>query len=355
MSKWMQCTSPLIRAETKQLVQAKDGHWYNKPIFLPRSTYDEWQRKGLEYQQKEIERRELIKAEPIGCGQCLACKLNYSRDRATLLMMEKIYHEKNTVWFVTLTYTDEMLYFHTYKNKKTGQEYTGASLNVEHTQLFFKTLRDKFPKAEICYVIAGEYGSKTMRPHYHIILFGCPIDITKLELWSRNEWNQPVWRCKELEEVWEDKNLRPKRSRGMVMIGEVTWESCAYVCRYTLKKADNSRPKEWYYMQGLIPEFIHWSNHIGDQYFIEHQRDIIETDAVPIKNKKTGSLVKPPLKFYRRLGEYYPEVKELIKEKRVESGYAQAKALITDMSMEEYRDMANKKLKNNFKDIRRTV
>lgn len=56
------------------------------------------------------------------------------------------------------------------------------------------------------------------------------------------------------------------------------------------KKADNSRPKEWYFQQGLIPEWIAWSNGIGNQYLIDHTREILETDCVPIKNKKQDNL-----------------------------------------------------------------
>ena len=141
----------------------------------------------------------------------------------------------------------------------------------------------------------------------------------------------------------------------MVTVGEVTWESCAYVARYSLKKQDNSRNKEWYYLQGLIPEFIHWSNGIGKQYWNDHTREIIENDAVPVKNKKTGQLVKPPMKFYKYLGDYYPEVKEIITEKRIESGYAQTRAIKSDLSDEEYRIMSDKKIKSEFKDIRRKV
>lgn len=341
----MQCISPLIRAETNyQYINKKGGISY-KTVFLPRSTWDYWQ-KHPDIMEHEIERREFRKVEPVGCGQCTPCKLNYSRDRATLIMMEKIYHENTASWFITLTYDDEHIPFHGYRDKKTGKEYYGASLYLRDTQKFFKKLRFHHPDWNIKYVLAAEYGSKTMRPHYHFIGFEIHLDITKLELWTRNEWGQPVWRCKELEEIWK---------KGNVMIGEVTWETCAYTCRYVLKKADNSRPKEWYYLQGLHPEWIAWSNGIGDQYLFDHTREILESDCVPVKNKRTGQLVKPPLKFYRTLGDLYPEIHEIIKEKRISEGYAHQNSLITDMPAEAYRQLLNEKIKSQFKDIRRTI
>lgn len=339
----MQCTSPLIRAETfEKYVNKKGGKSY-KAEFLSREEWDTMtdQEKHIYYKMHKYR-----KIEPVGCGQCTACKLNYSRDRATLIMMEKIYHEDEVCWFVTLTYNDENLPFHGYRNEETGKEYYGASLELKDIQKFFKRLRKHFPDSKIKYILAAEYGSKTMRPHYHFIGFEIPINITKLELWNRNEWNQPVWKCKELENIWR---------KGNVMIGSVTWETCAYTCRYTLKKADNSKPKEWYYLQGLKPEWIAWSNGIGDQYLIDHTRDIIETDSVPVKNKKTSALVKPPLKFYRAIGEMYPDVKAFLKEKRIEEGYAHEYFLETDMTREAYRKMLNDKIKSQFKDIRRSI
>lgn len=198
------------------------------------------------------------KVEPTGCGQCTACRLNYARDKATLLMMEKLYHGNNTCWFITLTYKDEMLYFHTYKDEETGKRiYRSKSQYRAHTIILLQPTK-KFKTEKISYVIAGEYGSQTMRPHYHIIIFGLPLDITKFELWSRNEWNQPVWRCKELEEIWADKQQEPQVSRGMVTVGEVTWESCAYVARYSLKNKTTAGTKN-----GTISKDLYRSSYTG--------------------------------------------------------------------------------------------
>lgn len=339
----MQCTSPLIRAETNETYRNQKGGISHKAVFIPRQEFDQMK----ENEKAMLKIRGLYrKIEPIGCGQCLACKLNYSRDRATLIMLEARNYPETSKWFVTVTYDDEHLPCHTYRDEMTGKKYTGFSLNIKDMQKFFKKIRKNNPEIKIKYVMAGEYGSKTMRPHYHIILLGMPLDISRLKLWNRNEWNQPIWKCSELEEYW---------NKGNIMVGALSWETAAYTCRYTLKKADNSRPKEWYYLQGLIPEFISWSNGFGDNYFLKNTREIIETDSVPIKNKKTGTMVKPPLKFYRTLGEYYPEVKELIKQKRIESGYAQNNSIKTDMDRESYRKTCAESLKANFKDIRRAI
>lgn len=66
-------------------------------------------------------------------------------------------------WFVTLTYDNEHLP-------------KGNSLDKRDVQLFLKRLRINLKRHgfdyKIRYVMVGEYGSNTHRPHYHLILFG---------------------------------------------------------------------------------------------------------------------------------------------------------------------------------------
>ena len=53
-----------------------------------------------------------------------------------------------------------------------GEVKTVMTLKRRDVQLFMKRLRDKQPKscAKIKYYCAGEYGGRTRRPHYHLIL-----------------------------------------------------------------------------------------------------------------------------------------------------------------------------------------
>lgn len=73
----------------------------------------------------------------IKCGQCMECRLAYSREWAIRITHEAQMHDRNC--FLTLTYDDD------------------------HLQKFFKRLRHHF---EFKYVACGEYGERRRRPHF---------------------------------------------------------------------------------------------------------------------------------------------------------------------------------------------
>lgn len=94
----------------------------------------------------------------VPCGRCAFCLATARSDWALRLHYENRLHLDSS--FVTLTYADPHL---TWKN--------GVSQLVKSDlQKFFKRLRKAGYKLR--YFAVGEYGSKTFRPHYHIILFG---------------------------------------------------------------------------------------------------------------------------------------------------------------------------------------
>jgi hypothetical protein len=120
-------------------------------------------------------------------------------------------HEHNA--FITLTYNDENLP-------------VDHSIHKEELQKFFKRLR-KNTGVKIRYFACGEYGSKkkTFRPHYHAVIFG--YDFPDKRLWSKKRGNL-LYTSKILDKAWQHK--------GWASIGDVTFESAAYVARYTMKK-----------------------------------------------------------------------------------------------------------------------
>lgn len=339
----MSCTRPLIRAETYEKYKNKKGGTSYKVEWLPRDFYDT---KKLE-SSMPILLNHYRRVQLVPCGQCTECRLNYAREWATRCMLEKIYHKEETCFFITLTYADEYLPFHRTLDTTTGEILTGASLDKSDLQKFWKRVRKKYPNNKIMYLNCGEYGSKTIRPHYHIIVYGLPLDITRFKKIGMNEMNQPLWTSTELERLW---------GKGNVTIGQITWESVAYVARYTLKKA-NGKDKNWYAAQGLMPEFISMSQGIGKRYFEENKMIIYESDSVPVRNKKNGCLVKPPRAFDRMLREENQRIYEEIKQRRLSTGEASQKLKLnnTSLSAEEYRKQSEFITKSNFKDIRMEV
>lgn len=348
----MSCNFPLIRAETFEPYKNQKGGISYKAEFLPRDAYDKTQLKMLE--KNGIYR----KITPVGCGQCTGCLLDYSRDKATQMMMEKAFgnngkaYPEEQCWFITCTYSDEYLPTHTYVRVDTGEKCEGISLSVEDEQKFMKRLRNHFPNSKIKYVVAGEYGSKTLRPHYHFIMFGLPLDQTQFKTAHQNELGQRTWKSEELEKIW---------GMGYCEIGRVDWRSCAYVARYTLKKAFK-KDKWWYLSQGMQPEFIAWSNGIGKNFIqekIESKEELEQwytRGKVPISSHM-GGLLKIPKSYDRIIKEIDPKLYDKISRMRQKQAHSSELILRrqTDLTPEERRTMQEARMKQVMKDIRTEV
>lgn len=346
----MSCNFPMVRAETfESYINQKGGKSYKAEI-IQREQVDA--AGGIENLRK-IFSAKYRKIEYVGCGQCIECLLGKSRQAATQIMLQKKYgyqggeYPDGTVWFITATYNDENLPTHKTINTETGELFEGISLNKEHHKKFIKKLRKLYPKMKISYVMAGEYGSSTLRPHYHYIIFGLPLDQTDFKKIKMSATNEPVWQSEKLNKIWR---------KGMVAIGRVTWESAAYVARYTLKKA-NKKDANWYAAQGMLPEFIIWSNGMGKDYFIKHYKEIYSSDTVPITKKSLGGLLKPPRSYDRMLKEIDPELYQEIKHKRDYNARIIEKQLnaSTDLTPEERRIISEARMKQVMKDIRTEV
>ena len=330
----MSCNYPMIRAETFETFKNQKGGISYKAEFIGRDGWDKDKYKML---QKSGRYR---KIEIVGCGQCTGCLLNYSRDRATQMMCEKYYGNKGN------TYSDEYLKTHVTVNTETGEKLEGISLDIQDHKNFMKRLRKHFKDSKIKFVVAGEYGSKTQRPHYHYIIFGLPLDMTQFKKVGMNALNQPTWISEELNKIW---------GMGHVEIGRVEWRSCAYIARYTLKKAFQ-KDKLWYQMQGMKPEFIIWSNGVGKTGFIQNKDEIYSTDTVPISTHM-GGLLRTPKSYDRMLKEVDPKLYEKIKEIRTKNADASEiqKRMQTDLTPEERRQMQEARMKQVMKDIRTEV
>lgn len=134
--------------------------------------------------------------------------------------------------FITLTY-DAFHLPHDY------------SLNKQHFQKFMKSLRSKYPEQRIKYFHCGEYGEKLKRPHYHALLFG--IDFPDAEFHSITN-HQPVFKSAELAKIWK---------YGFNTIGDVTYESAAYVARYVTKKITGHAAYEHYLVDCPLTGKLH--------------------------------------------------------------------------------------------------
>lgn len=235
------------------------------------------------------------KPKKVPCGRCIGCRLERSRQWAVRIMHEADMHDSNR--FLTFTYRDEEL---VYGGKDTGILYP------RHLELFWKRLRKRYGKG-IRYFACGEYGDESCRPHYHAIVFG--INFEDEEYHSSK--NGVRYYCsRTLDSLW---------THGNCIIGDVTFESAAYVARYIMKKR-LGKDADSYMAEGVEPEFVRMSRRpgIGSTWFDKYESDVFPRDYVVIRG---GTKVKPP-KYYS--GKYeltHPLTMEDIKQARLNESY----------------------------------
>lgn len=133
----------------------------------------------------------------VPCGRCIPCLMNRRVDWS--LRLQEEHKASSSAYFVTLTYDQKHLS-------------SDQSLDKTHVQLYLKRLRKKDGTNRIRYFAVGEYGSKSFRPHYHLLLF--------------NAQESDVRAC------WRDHNGRPI---GFVHVGNVTGASVAYCLKYIVQ------------------------------------------------------------------------------------------------------------------------
>jgi len=235
----------------------------------------------------------------IPCGQCLGCRLERSRQWAIRCMHEASLHENNC--FITLTYSPEHLP-------------EGGNLIYDHFQRFMKRLRKKFSNTTIRYYMCAEYGEKFKRPHFHACLFNLDFVDKVPAPMRRRPGEQPLFVSDTLNSLWP---------YGFASIGQVTFESAAYVARYITKKQTGQKSWEHYtdfdantgeIFNERVPEFNKMSLKpgIGAGWFDKYKTDVYPLDEIIIRERQ----MKPP-KFYDKLLERHaPKIFHKIKAKR---------------------------------------
>lgn len=148
----------------------------------------------------------------VPCGQCIGCKLRRRsewqiRGLCELQMQDRAGLES---WFFTLTYSDDHLP-------------SDLNISLREVQLFMMKLRKRFgPGIRVQY--CGEYGGQTMRPHYHLTLWGLNLD--DCDQVGRSRTGEPTFMSSVIEKLW---------GLGNVLIGRATAQTIGYVAGHQLK------------------------------------------------------------------------------------------------------------------------
>lgn len=300
----------------------------------------------------------------IPCGNCLGCRLEYSRQWAVRCFFEAKQWIHN--YFVTLTYDPEFvpLVPHYKVNEETGEvieESMVMTLVPDHLKNFIKRLRRNFEyeygHTGLRFFACGEYGPLNSRPHYHLILFNCPLDDLKKErcsdgyVYYRSPFIEKAWSCKTSE--------GDRRTFGYVSVTDFSFETAAYVARYMLKK-HKGKDSKYYEENGLYPEFTRCSRRPGlaYQYFQDHKDQIYTYDQVVITNGRGTPLKCHPPKYYDRLFDIdNPEEMAIIKDKRkdVAERSMQKQLIVTDVPEQQYLLVKENNKKLSIKNLKRSL
>lgn len=250
---------------------------------------------GKEFQGKERDYFKKVFVDndfsytPVPCGCCLGCRLDYSKQWAARCMLEAEQWKDN--YFITLTYDDNNLPIGSYGN---------ATLIPDDFTNFIKRLRKFYVEKGLSDNVrifgCGEYGDMSFRPHYHIILFNCPIpDLSTnfpyfengKEYITQHFYNGVIYYYSDIiHNLWK---------KGNILIGRCEWQSCAYVARYVVKKIKGVN-SDVYKKLGVVPEFVRMSRRpgIAYQYFVDHKDEIYEFDNIIVQDLKAPKVITPP-------------------------------------------------------------
>lgn len=195
----------------------------------------------------------------VPCGKCIPC-LQTKRMQWSFRIEQEM-KVSRTAYFVTLTYDNWHL-------KKAEYQ-----LNKRDLQLYLKRLRKKAHHIRIRYYAVGEYGSKSGRAHYHLILFNADEEII------RNSWVNP----------------KTKKPMGIVHVGQVTQASINYVLKYIVQPEQ----KDWYVIERPFSTMSRMYG-IGAHYLTD---EMINWHRSGDKNYTMVYGVKQPLPKF-----YYPKI-----------------------------------------------
>lgn len=245
----------------------------------------------------------------VPCNGCIGCRLERSRQWALRCVHEAQLHESNA--FITLTYSPEHLP-------------PDLSLRPADYQKFMKRLRKEIYPRKVRYYHCGEYGSENQRPHYHACLFGYDFPDKRLVSTRRGV---KLYNSDMLAKLWP---------YGYSTIGDVTFESAAYVARYVMKKITGKALDQVDQDNGLKPyELINQDTGdivmrsqeyttmslkpgIGANWYEKYKQEVIRDDYV-IHN---GKRMRPPTYYDKLIQREHAERYEYLKQKRKFKGLA---------------------------------
>lgn len=184
------------------------------------------------------------------CGTCPECCKNYYTSWA--IRGDRELSQWDSSVFITLTYNEEHLP-------------ANFSLDKREIQNFLKRVKKHFNSTRsnpVRQIYAGEYGSQTLRPHYHAVLFN--VDFVDKIYHRTTERGDKVYTSPTLNRLWSKNG----KQIGFAEFGYAQPGAIGYIFKYILKKKSRKEKR--------VP-LIHEVN--GITYEVSHE--FIESSRNP--------------------------------------------------------------------------
>lgn len=185
----------------------------------------------------------------VPCRKCSECRMARSKEWAVRCYFEAKTHFDNC--FITLTFSPES---------------NPEILDKKYLQDFFKRFRKKIAPVKIKYFACGEYGPKTLRPHFHILIFG--YNFTDRKFHSRSSKGYPIFVSDDLSKLWPF---------GYHCIQDISFNTAVYTALYSAKSY-----KKLPFPLCEFPEFNLMSQGIGYDEICKKIDVYLETDEIYI-------------------------------------------------------------------------
>lgn len=231
------------------------------------------------------------------CGKCPNCLAR--RISGWSFRLQQHAKVQDIALFVTLTYNSDFVPI---------SDRGFMTLRPNDLTLFMKRLRKYLPvgSSKVSYFAVGEYGGKTMRPHYHYLLFNAPHSV--------------------VERAWRVDNV----SIGDIHYGEGLGINAAEV-GYCLKYMSKPGKVPLHCNDDRVPEFQRCSKGIGLNYLSDavnkwHHDDLLNRFYLPYEDGKKLAIPR----YYK--DKLYTEVERKLIGDFFASG-ADARADVADLEL----------------------
>lgn len=322
----------------------------------------------------------------ISCGRCFGCRLNKRKEWTYRLVNESEMYSPDSVWFLTLTYDDSHLKrgFWADVDPRTGELlcFERPALCYDDFTAFRMRLSQRYKYdhgndpdfSPIRQYHCGEYGDCTLRPHFHMILFGADLKDLALDAKRVPGNHHGMMTSEDLSSLW---------GQGFAVLQPACYEAMEYVAGYVMKKTigiEKTTNVELFYEAFDLPKvyesfrgkdrLVHpaemipfekaaGSNRpgIGRTWYEAHKDEVYSTDEMTIIRKGKPIHVKP-VSYYDHLfvqeDPWKMDYIKCIRRQRAEDGKL-AKAYETHLTEAQLLNLQLELDELNAKKIRRDV